>query len=78
MPRVQETLWYTQKAGAVAFVKNEIASGEKSIESLVDGLVGTGVSRKNAPKALYLAVNDGSAVLASGDWSDGTLKKAGS
>ncbi len=73
-----DSRWHGQKTEASAFVKQALSSGQEvSIESVVDGLKATGVSRKNALKAVYGEVQAGSAILSSGDWNDGTIKKGG-
>lgn len=73
-----DSRWSGQKSEASAYVKSALADGqEKTIEALTDGLKALGVSRKNALKAIYSEVQDGGAVLASGDWNDGRIKKGG-
>jgi hypothetical protein len=73
-----DSRWSGQKTDASTFVKNALASGqEKTLQELIDGLKGIGVARKNALKAIYSEVQDGNAILASGDWNDGRIKKGG-
>lgn len=70
--------WSGQKTDASAHIKQALADGqEKTIEELVAGLKATGVIRKNALKAIYSEVQSGGAILASGDWNDGRIKKGG-
>lgn len=70
--------WSGQKTDASAHIKQVLADGqEKTIEAVVDSLKAIGVARKNALKAIYSEVQDGGAVLASGDWNDGRIKKGG-
>ena len=72
-----ESVWYGQKAAASTFVKQQLADGqEKPIEVLVAGLKATGVTRKNAQKAIYAEIAAGTAVM-TGSWVDGTIKKGG-
>lgn len=74
---MSDSKWYTQKPAASEFIKQTLADGqEKHIDVLVDGLRGTGVSRKNAQKAIGLELAAGTIVM-SGSWVDGSLKKAG-
>lgn len=75
---MSDSLWSGQKTAASAFVKQALSSGQEvSLDSVLEGLKATGVSRKNALKAVYSEVQSGGAILASGDWSDGRLKKGG-
>lgn len=72
-----ESRWYGQKPAASEFIKQTLADGqEKNIGVVVKGLQDTGVSRKNAQKAIGLEIAAGTIVL-SGSWVDGSLKKAG-
>ena len=72
-----ESLWYTQKAAASSHVQQLLADGqERPIEAVKESLRETGVSAKNALKAIYTEVQNGTVVM-TGDWTTGTIKKGG-
>lgn len=64
-----ESRWYGQKAAASTFVRQAVATGQQELGAIVEGLQSQGVSSKNAYKAIYSEVLNGTVVL-NGKWSD--------
>lgn len=72
-----DSKWSGQKASASTRIKQLLADGqERSVQVVVDDLKATGLTGKNALKAIYTEVAAGTAVL-SGNWSDGTVRRGG-
>jgi hypothetical protein len=71
-----DSLWYSQKPLAKAWIIETLADGqEKSLDTLVDGLKAQGLTRKNALKALGNEVANGTVTM-SGDWSEGSFRSS--
>lgn len=71
------TRWSGQKTAAVAQITQLLADGqEKDLETMTSALKASGLTHKNALKALYLAVQGGSAALI-GEWSEPKFRKGG-
>lgn len=69
--------WSTQKADASALVQSMLADGqEKSLDTVVEALRASGVTGKNALKAVYAELQNGT-VSMNGTWKSATLKKGG-
>lgn len=72
-----QSRWSGQKSAAAAQIRQLLADGqEKDVETLTGALKASGLTHKNALKALYLAVQDGAAALI-GTWSDPKFRKGG-
>lgn len=72
-----DSKWSKQKPAAKSRIIALLADGqEKKIDILVEDLIGTGLTRKNALKALYNEVFAGTVAM-TGTWSDGAFKKVG-
>lgn len=71
------TRWSVQKNAAVSQIAQLLADGqEKDLETMTAALKGSGLTHKNALKALYLAVQEGAATLI-GQWSQPKFRKGG-
>lgn len=71
------TKWSTQKTAAGAQIRQLLSDGqEKDLEAMTSALKANGLTHKNALKALYLAVQDGSAAVI-GTWSSPKFRKGG-
>jgi len=71
------SLWSSQKEGARALVRDMLASGqEMSVEDVVNALKMTGVTAKNALKAIYAAQQSENITL-NGDYDTGSLRRGG-
>lgn len=68
--------WSTQKGDASNLVKSLLADGqEKSLETMLEAIRASGVTGKNALKALYAELESGTIVM-TGNWKNGTFRKA--
>lgn len=61
--------WSDQKAAASTFVRQAVATGQQELGAVVEGLQGQGIGAKNALKAIYAEVLNGTVIL-NGKWSD--------
>lgn len=71
------SVWSTKKDLAIAEGEAILSQGEQPVETAVQALaLNTGISAKNALKALYALTVSGSASL-TGNWATGTIKMGG-
>lgn len=68
------SLWSTQKEAAISLVSTLVEDGPMSIPEVVQEITETGVSGKNALKAIYIASINGD-VQVTGDWESGTVQE---
>lgn len=74
---VAPSKWHGQKPAASAAVKKALADGtEKTLDELIEALKPTGLSTKNAHKAIYAETAAGTVVM-TGTWKDGKFKAKG-
>lgn len=64
-----ESRWYGLKPAASTFVQQAVATGQQEVGAVVEGLQSLGLNSKQAYKAIYSEVLNGTVIL-NGKWSD--------